>query len=527
MRGIDMRGIDMFLGTMLLTYSDKIQTVFDLAALCYQYLTDQLAERKMDQSIFIGTYLLDNIKAAHRNFNHTELSKFSVQVERQLLSNDADANHEAQLFETCISKIQSEVVQIGNNLQAYKDDRLNQATVAMYILYAIDRYLGETKRRWVVKAPQNELCNDKVYICLPSTHNILDNAAEKLNFPRTIEPLLIRNQLDNLLIIEQSEFDEFEPPKLVKLWISPYDSVRNNLRIKRKIKIAVVPFEKEHMINFPVQSGTVFQVDYTDWHTEHAVNHALKLLDLAIERGANVVIFPEYVCSKEVQEAIGKHLHEKYAQDSGQMKALLFVVAGSGWMEENNIAHIYSYDGTLLGRQYKKERFSKKGKEGNGYVEGFQNPGKESVLCEVEGIGEFMFAICRDISERQSTKDLTRVFRPQFLLVPAWSTSVHNGFEQQLCEIVDQNHRTCSLICNCCEALEVSGEQREVNGVVVTPYKEETLIKGKMNYFKRTADCWSDGACGGCMFEILFDFKVEMVKKAKIVERITQVRPHN
>lgn len=131
------------------------------------------------------------------------------------------------------------------------------------------------------------------------------------------------------------------------------------------------------------------------------------------------------------------------------MKNLLFVVAGSGWSEDdNNVACIYSYKGKLLGKQYKSVKFHKEDDVGKGYVEGLKNPGLENTICEAEGMGQFMFAICRDVSERSNTREMARIFRPQFLLVPAWSPSVHNGFKEQFCEIVAQNHRTYNEI-NC------------------------------------------------------------------------------
>lgn len=190
------------------------------------------------------------------------------------------------------------------------------------------------------------------------------------------------------------------------------------------------------------------------------------------------------------------------------MRNLLLVVAGSGWTEDdNNVSCIYSYDGHLLGKQYKDSRFCKINENNSNCVEGLKSPGLETTICEIKGIGDIAFAICRDVSEPNKLMSVVERFRPQFLLVPAWSSSIHRGFEQQLGNFTERNHRTCSMVCNCCEALETAQSKSDVTSIIVTPAKSGSLIKGKTDYIPRKkAEYCQEHMCGGCVWMTADDY---------------------
>ncbi len=496
----------------------KLQDVFDLAAFCYDYLITEIP----DQEIFIGEYLLPNENEDLMNPNLDKLNKFSAWVKSHLLECDCDSKHSALPFEYCIQDIEKEVGKLKLGLSPFGDAMQNEAVISLYILYAIDRYLAESKIKCVKRGICNRSYCKKSYIYRASRYNILDEAAFELDFPHEIKPMTIRNQLRHLVILEKQELEKgTNPPVAERLWIASTDKYRQALLRKKELTFAVIPLEKAYMTLFPRTTGGVFKVDYTDRHLKYGSQKALELLDLAIEQKANIVIFPEFVCYPSLQEAISRHLEEKYEKDPESIKDLLFVAAGSGWTEDNNnVAQIFSYSGRLLGKQYKYVKFSKFNDNGTGMVEGLKNPGLKSLICEVEGIGQFMFAICRDVSERGRTRKLAELFRPQFLLVPAWSKSVRNGFEKQFCEIAEQNHRTCSLVCNCCEAFGVERDNRKINSVVVTPYIEEKLVRGKTDSLLRDNICKRKGPCGGCVFMLKMQFEINAVREQKIVQEI-------
>lgn len=502
--------------------ADRLRTIYDLAAFCYDYIVTNVD----DQGLFIGKYLLKSEKSNTENPNLPQLGWLNMQVEQQLLKSDSDEEHIALPFGKTIQKIQQIVKKMENILEEYGEEKENRATIPLHVLLAIDRYFTESRKLHPERTPGNRAYCEKSYIYLAPRHNISDEMTEKLDFPKEIEPPFIRMLLHNLIILERSGKEEQEPPQVVQLWISPYDEMRRQLLKKQKLKIAIIPLEKAHMTMFPAVEGGTFRVEYTEWHKQNVTTIALRLLDMAIKQGANIIVFPEFVCSPSLQKDIQNHLQKIDKQRPDFAKKLLFVVAGSGWTEDdNNVSSIFSYNGRLLGRQYKQQRFWKTDNGEVGLLEGLRNPGKKSTICEVEQIGQIMFAICRDVSDRSRTREMARIFHPQFLLVPAWSTSIHNGFEAQFGEIIQQNHRTCSVVCNCCEAYGTEMENRDLNGIITIPYKDKSIITGKTYQLMRNEECWKDGPCGGCIFMADFDFRPKKEKTLRVIKKIKQNKP--
>lgn len=150
--------------------------------------------------------------------------------------------------------------------------------------------------------------------------------------------------------------------------------------------------------------GSVLSVQNKEYDSDN-ITKALTLLESAIRCKANIIIFPEFVCCPEVQEAIGSYLRETYQKTPEKMSVLLMVIAGSGWTDDdNNVARVYSYSGILLGKYYKyaafddKEKDSQTGMSKERLIEGLHDPGKESIIVEIPDIGIVMTAICRNIS---------------------------------------------------------------------------------------------------------------------------------
>lgn len=130
-----------------------------------------------------------------------------------------------------------------------------------------------------------------------------------------------------------------------------------------------------------------------------------------------------------------------------------------------------------------------------------------------------MTAICRDVSNRDQTEKIADIFEVDFLLVAAWSKSLHGGFEKQLENITEMNTTTSSLVCNSCAAVDESNWER---GIVVTPYKKESIIQAKTKIIKSKAEQCEK--CAGCIFSIPLSYNTPNVEKGKIVGKITQCK---
>lgn len=226
-----------------------------------------------------------------------------------------------------------------------------------------------------------------------------------------------------------------------------------------------------------------------------------------------------------MQETIGAYLKETYRNNPNKIKELLLVIAGSGWTgDDNNVAAVYSYSGKLLGKHYKYASFDKiekdpqTGKSKRRMIEGLSNPGKESIVVEIPKIGTVMTAICRDISNRDYSEKIARIFQTDFLMVPAWSPSLHHAFINQLEGITAVNTNTCSVVCNCCAP---QGNGSLDKGVVVTPYKKKTYMVGKTRMISlNKLSVKRCSSCKGCIFCLVLSFCPQDVGRGRIVRSI-------
>ncbi|MCI8995039.1 MAG: hypothetical protein HFI31_17280 [Lachnospiraceae bacterium] len=487
---------------------DKLKSVYDLSVFCYDYLISGVE----DQGLFLGEYVFENEEAGNSNPNRKKLKRFSRDIECLLEKRET----EGWSFSKCIMAIHKQMGKL--KLADYGNDYLNDATIPVFMLFAIDRYVLEKKDRCSEDGPLNRTYCGKSYIYLNIGNNILDDAAEANNFSTIISGPEIRKQLRHLIFFEKNQMpSKVGIPKVKKLCVTEKQEVMQKILQGKKWKIAVIPFGEEHMVNFPVDQGALFHVAYQEKHIENGIGRALNLLDRAIQLKANVIVFPEYVCSQEIQGAIREHLELIYENDPKCLDSLFLVVAGSGWTgDDNNVCNIFSYDGRLLGRQYKYSRFTDLKFEGKELIENLRNPGKETTIVEIDGVGKVLVGICRDISERSYTKMLADTFHPQLLLTPAWSKSIRNGFQEQYRDIASVNHRTCSILCNCCEAIRDRKELVQI-GIAVTPFKDGTVVIGKEHMICRSRDCVKECESRGCVCMVCMDFSQKAVRRGEMI----------
>lgn len=490
-----------------------IKNIYDLVAFCYDFLRTNIE----DEGNFLATYIFENEQAKEKNKNLDKFHRFVNKMKK--IFEDGATSYDINYIK---NKIEKQIQMTKKQLVGKGENEEEQLMLAFFILKAIDKYIYDNITINIEKAPLNNHYNKNCFVYLNICKSMIDEAAKELDFSDAICAVTIRNQLSHLNIVEKNDIpnaESMEAPKLVPLYIADNDKKRKTILQEKKIKIAVIPFGQNEMLKFPVVRGALFRVEYTEWHKANGKAWALNFLDKALEKKANIIIFPEFVCSEEIQIAIGERLNELYINDSNKISELFLVIAGSGWTQDNNnVARIYAYNGICLGKQYKYASFADLKSPKNSWCEDLLNPGKETTIIEIPDMGRCLTGICRDISNRSYIKRLAEIFFPQFLLVPAWSPSINNGFKLQFEEIIGYNHKTSSVLCNCCEAL-ISKTFREDYGLCVTPYKEETTIVGGIEKFTRSeVKCLKNCKNGGCLYMITLDYKTEMVKKKKIVK---------
>lgn len=490
----------------------KIASIYDLAAVCY----DQLCVQIHNQAEFLAKYIEYSENTEENNPNFSMLNQFSYGLSVMFLQKDKGYS-----MDEIVERTLQDISGVKQKLVNYEKKTYNEAAIAYYLLQAVDLY-AENRTAGSLDEPLNKKYQKKSYVYRSNAESILTKAADQLNFRSKIKTTEIRHNFKCIRFLEKSELSlGMNPPKLVTLHIGENDHGRRAVVRDKKLKIAAIPFGKEKFWDFKKSRGNSFYVAYMGQQKKAAVKKALQLLEKAIRLKANIIIFPEYVCFPEMQEKIGDYLEVMYYTNPKKLQNLFLVVAGSGWTkDDNNVARVYSYSGKPLGEQYKQEPYDGEDEDGERWIEGLRNPGKESLIIEIPEIGSVMTAICRDVSNRNETEKVADFFEIDFLLVPAWSKSLHGGFEKQLGNITEMNMITSSLTCNCCSAV-VDGKEHE-RGNVITPYKNGSIIEANVKIMKsKPENCEK---CTGCIFCIPFSFETQDVDEGKIVGKITQNR---
>ena len=247
------------------------------------------------------------------------------------------------------------------------------------------------------------------------------------------------------------------------------DSVLRDDKTKT-LRIAVVPFCQKRVTEFPVVLGSLFTVKHSlkDYDKDYKVI-AVDLLNAAIKNSCHIVVFPEFMMSQTILDALEDELCRKHNSNEGT-ENLLLVCAGTRWDESNNnIGTLLSAEGVVLIEKFKTEPY-KTNIKGKDYVEYLNDPGRVIQLLDVEGFGRVQLSVCRDVCATKGDSDHNRIFslfHPDLVLVPAWSGSVISGFAGQFEDMGKKG--AVSILGNCCEAITF----------IVELKKEEAGIKGK------------------------------------------------
>lgn len=484
-----------FSGEMNKNFSN-IKTKYDLIAFCYHYLENNI----VNESNFLGAYIekSNNAKMINPNFDLLNHMAFQLKLIMDKSTGTFSPLHKSGPVFTLITDTEKK-------LKKYGIPSLNNATIPFFMLLGLDLYFQDCIYETCKTSPLNDYLNKKYLVYINNKMSILDSVRENKNYAATIKNKEIRNCFKHMLIFKRSEIPRmYGIPKLVSLFKN--EEHLEYIVQSKQIKIALIPTTKEKWIGFPHQEGGLFAVEYDTRKTQIMKNRVLELLKWAIKCKVNIIVFPEYICSEEIQLEICNYLIKLNRTEPEKLKNLLFVVAGSGWTKDsNNVSCLYSYDGNLLGKVYKYSAYDND-INGEPYVENLQNPGKEITLIKIPGLGVFQTEICRNVSECEFSLKLAKVFDSQFLLIPAWSSSINRGFQKQTDAIVSQNYRTCSAMCNCCAAVPNEDGFREDIGIITVPQKKGAVVEGRYRYTRRAQNICDQCCEKQCFFEVCYDF---------------------
>lgn len=532
-------------------HKEKLQSIYDLAALSYDYIIESVS----DEELFIGKYILYNEDAKTNNPNIDRLLSFVASIIdsfKKISSGkeqeDMFEDGQCLLLEDLLLELYSKMDNAIKELCTYEDDEENKTTLVYCLLMAIDIYSKTTIHDITGIMPLNEKYNEKSFVYKKTCASLMDEAKEKLRFSDCVRSRSINDCLKNINLVERSILKNGMKP--IGVYPINFDyTIRKKIKNveNKRLDVAVIPFNGFSLTKFVPENGTLFNVEYDSDYKAQYLNRFIELLDLAISKQVNIIMFPEYVCSPEIQKEIGKHLEEIYSSNPERLSELLFVIAGTGWESENNIMKIYDRSGYLIGNNYKVAKFINKN-----LTENLKTPGKERIIIDVESIGRFLPAICRDISDGRDIENLIDKFRPFEVLVSAWSKSINRGFKDKFKSFATDYHLS-SILCNSCEpfhieenqkvmSLNVSMKEKEkteaVNNskeanenfrndtqIVVTPKKDEyeSIVESIEYIVERKHNCNCQCEEKKCMFLITMEFSTENVKDGNIVTNCEQL----
>ena len=277
--------------------------------------------------------------------------------------------------------------------------------------------------------------------------SFLSNAyGGKDGFRKPMRSARIGSIFQSFLLLERNRFSHIPQINPIFTRESCKDSI-----IQKKIKLISIPYIGYSTFRFCSLNSVgdskgneitgPFYVEYVPEYEEENIKRIIKLLDTAIQKEANIIVFPEFIMSEGMRNAIKEHLKQMPVQCK---KSLMLVFMGTfyQWNKENyqgnNILYVFNAYGTEVGRYYKYSPFLIKGvekihgtlilsKESNlperrtysQTCEILSSPGEVCTLFDLVGIGRILPAICRDVIDGELTLLLANIFMPSLLIVPA------------------------------------------------------------------------------------------------------------
>ena len=457
--------------------------------------------------------------------------------------------------------------ELVSELEKFKcpDDMNMSVCIAIslyYVIVALDQYVqNELKAMLPRELPESRETSgplnggDTLNYCMvyfKERESFLSEAYDrrgKEGFRKPLHQTRIGTMFDAVLLVKKDLLPGSSgnnlPPKIVHLRL---DKKRKDAVDNKKLTIASIPyigfptfrfysFENNRAFEEDEAVEGLFGITYEAEAEEENAQRIIKLVNLAVKRGANIITFPEFVMSQKMEEALVNYLHNLNKETRN---VLMLVFAGTQYRMEgkdkgNNVLSVYDASGWKIGEYYKYSPFlTQNGEQIHGSLlneriqssnrprklencELLSNPGKECVLIDIDGIGRILPAICRDVTDGVYTRRLAELFLPSMIVIPAWSKSV-TSFEGQLSMLADTIH-TSSLLCNCCNAVgdvnsgntagtsQSNTEYKKTTGLFFLPKKRDSAMKAKKLQIEKTSMCVENCVnYGGCIVEIEIDY---------------------
>lgn len=503
---------------------------YEIAALCYKVIRENLVQENVREQVFLSSYVFEplenNTGVIIRDHDNSSIGKYKSWHEKLYkVMQDFHATHKG--MKTFIDSI----IEFFNNPAPTPSSTLENLASLYALLAVIDEwaynYGCDFEVGNVFSLPDEGIATYR----LPNT-NIFDKVISKFKLRRrqSCYDTDIKSHLLSLLILEKSQLPsqvEF-PPKISIVNItapdkkdvgSPYLPQPHS--VENRLTVAIIhPLSKamnegtqdDSLLTFENVDGSGnFRVRYREDYEDCLLEHVISCLEKAINNGAQIIVFPEYVVSNELSSGIQHYLQAN--KTLTRNSKLLLVVAGSAWQKNSsdtpgdiNGGKLYNRVGQLLGEYQKFEPFTQT-RDGKTLTEYLSNSAKVS-LVYISGIGLILPLICRDVVNMHGPERLIQSYNPVLTPIVAWSYRIEYGFLTPM-EAFAQSYYTFGIVCDACASRDIDADYL---GLVCVPHKrqkigDEQFVPGAFSkqIIKNPSVCT---ACksGGCIQWVTVDF---------------------
>ena len=237
----------------------------------------------------------------------------------------------------------------------------------------------------------------------------------------------------------------------------------------------------------------VFEItEYSTENVERVQTTIERTIELANEKNADIVLFPEMLSSPQCLCSV-----QTFVEEQVEIVAPSLIVLPSSehsdeigkWVNETKV--LDAFGDSLL--TYKKQHGFQLEHEGAKYFEPLDDADHNLYVLHIDGVGRLGIIICADIFEQDMMTTLLERYQINCLLVLAYSPGYGRFFDQ----ISQAQRASCEVVwCNTCAAYG-----KDIAGKPCVAYWAHGH-KGRERMIEKTCGKAAPDECAGCAFEI-------------------------
>lgn len=405
-----------------------------------------------------------------------------------------------------------EIIQIINDIftNACRSD--NSTKHQLDVIYAILQGINMAAKLWDdnkfnIWGPLDKRRANRYHVYLRPSLTLLDDFEEQVYRERNKQTAEFLASLDRFIFLDKKALNLVSGQKVPKGIL-----IRPNIKdwSAKKLRVGISPFCCDQNFEFDLENiredVLMATVNHSKVNQDSFVLKAKKILEKASDNKCDIVVFPEYACSKKIKYAISSGLKDLKNKHKHRPD---LVFAGTTWTEKNeNKLYVFGSEGQIVGRYSKRCNFDNTNDFGVRVIEDIEQRWNENVFFCLPSIGYIMPVICKDAIDENGPADLfSEWFSPLLIVIPAWSPSV-NSFDRLALNSTD--NFTSYVVADSCSAV-FKGSEPFLVGKYYIVNKVGSLATGKP-YPVKISSCDKSKCEDGCLIIRDFDFSYESGK---------------